>query len=130
MNLVNYGISDATVLFKNIVLARLKTGENLISYSYHHSNGIVLFLPMELVRQEDDSFSMRSFLPFVKERIFYISIDDVQLVKSNLIQYISDSYIKMTETLYKNDIDDVLFSAESFKQVEAEIELSSGAIVH
>jgi len=130
MNLAAYGIVDVSILFKNIKFFRLYTGENLVSYSYQHSNGIVLFLPMELVRQADDSFVLRSFLPFVKDRIFYFSIDDLQVAKDNVLQYITDHYVKITETLYKDDIEEVMFSEQSYKFVEAEIEIASGAIVH
>lgn len=131
MNLVAYGIADVNSLFQNILLIRLKTGESIISYTNHNSDGsVVMFLPMELVRQPDDSFLLRAFLPFVKERIFYVGLDDLQLIKGTVLQYITDQYRKITETLYKNDIEEILFSAQSFKTVEDEIELSSGVAIH
>lgn len=131
MNLVAYGVASATDMLKNILLIKLTTGETLVSYCQHNPDGgIVTFLPMELVRQEDDSFVLRSFLPFVSEKLFYIHLDSIQIIKGTVLQYVKDQYKKLTETLYKDDIEEFLFSAESFHTVEAEIELQSGVSVH
>lgn len=130
MNLTNYGITDAKSLLENVVFIRLRTGENLVSYSYRHENGIVAFLPLELVKQDDDSYSFRSFIPFVQERIFFLHMEDISIVKAKLLQVIHDRYISFTESMYKNDIEELLFSTDSIRTVEAEIELASGAVVH
>ena len=115
-----YGITDIDGLFKTILLLQLRTGEILVTHAQSMDKGIVTFVPMKLTEREEGT-SLNPFLPYVKERFFFIDYMDVQILKGQLHDYIQDSYKSMTSTMYKSEISDLM--AESLaKSQEQEYE--------
>lgn len=128
MNLTNYGIKNVDSLLKSILLVKLKSKEVLISYGCAVDNGIVLFLPMELL-QFEESCSLNPWLPYVKERAFYIKFEEIQVIKSNLIDYVNDRYKNYTELIYKDDITEVIQFSKELEETEEIISINSDNIV-
>ena len=121
-----YGITDIDGLFKTILLLQLRSGEVLITHAQSMEKGLVTFVPMKLT-ERDEGTSLNPFLPYVKERFFFIDYMDVQILKGQVHDYIQDSYRSMTSTMYKNEISDLMAEslANSREREQYEEEVSS-----
>lgn len=116
MNPDRYGISDPSDILKNVVLVKLVSGEVLISYSQARENGLLTFLPYQF--NESDQ-SLTPFLPIVKNKIFFFPYDHIILMKEDLHNFVIDRFKKLSETLYKSDIEDLIVSCSQLQMASA-----------
>lgn len=123
MNIEAYGISDADALLNNVVFIKLVSGENLITYAVSNGDGLSSFLPFEIKDHEGD-FILVPYLPFIKEKIFFMAFTNLQFIKASVHQYVIDQYKKISLSLFKSDIEDLLSACKRLQEANAQVSIS------
>lgn len=127
MNVEIYGITDSDSLLKSVRFAKLISGENIVTYATHGQDGIISFLPYE-IREDGSDYVLVPFVPFVKEKLFFFAFSNVQFIKNFVHSQIETKYRTLTETSFKEDIEDLMHSCQRIQHAELESDLSQGNI--
>jgi hypothetical protein len=123
MHVANLGVESFDSILKNIGILKSNAGELIISMMKTHPNGggVFLILPIQIKDHEGEMY-LSQWMPFFKERVFFMKFSDIQFIKLDPLDHVKDNYLEFINTVNKHDVEDLLSSLQEHVEEVKEVE--------